>query len=85
MVQVKADRAMMEVFGPLKERAEVLDVEGKLLGIFIPAEGDREILRRKAFADYESGAYQKRRAESESDERFTTEQVLERLRSLEMP
>ena len=86
MVQVKANEALISLLGPLTERAEVLDTDGKLLGFFIPAEEGAEILRRKAFADYESGAYQARRAASSANkERFTTEQVLERLRGLKMP
>ena len=82
MVQVKADESMISILGPLKERAEVLDHQGKLLGYFTPVDVEVDFLRRKAFADYESGEYQKRRAKSQGQEKYTTEQVLERLRSL---
>jgi hypothetical protein len=85
MVQVKADEAMLTLLGPLKERAEVLDHQGKLLGYFTPVDTEAELLRRKIFADYESGEYQKRKAMSEGQEKYTTEQVLERLRSLVNP
>jgi GTP-sensing pleiotropic transcriptional regulator CodY len=82
MGQVQANEAVSAFFSPIKERAEVLDLQGKLLGYFIPAENEDEILRQRIFADYESGEYQKRKAKSAGEEKFTTEQVLERLRSL---
>jgi hypothetical protein len=79
MVQLKVDET---VFGKIKENIELINDQGKVLGTFSPAISPEEELRRKAFADYESGDYQKRKAISEGQEKYTTEQVLEHLRSL---
>jgi hypothetical protein len=85
MVQLKADQNLGTAISHLKERAEVLDAEGRLLGYFTPVESEADILRRKAFAAYESGEYQRRKAMSEGKPGYTTAQVLEHLRSLGEP
>jgi hypothetical protein len=85
MVQVKANEAILAVLGTLKERTEVIDDRGSVVGYFIPAESPDEQLRRKALADYSEEEYRNLKAASEGGERYTTEQVLERLRSLGAP
>ncbi|WP_435010954.1 hypothetical protein P12x_002244 [Tundrisphaera lichenicola] len=84
MVQVKANEAIMSVIGTLKvqERAEILDDRGMVVGYLISVDSPEDQLRRKAFAAYASGEYQRRKASSEGGKRYTTEQVLEHLRSL---
>jgi hypothetical protein len=48
MVQVKADGVMSAIFGPIKERAEILDDNGALLGYFEPVGSEEDVLYRKA-------------------------------------
>jgi hypothetical protein len=85
MVQLKADQDLGPTLVNLKERVEVLDAEGRLLGYFTPVESEADIVRRKAFAAYESGEYQRRKAMSEGKPGYTTAQVLAHLRSLGTP
>ena len=82
MVQLRMDEAMTALIEPIKERAEVLDDRGTLLGYFIPAESPEERLRRKAFAEYDPERARRRRESPEGG--FTTEQVLEHLKSLDL-
>ena len=80
MVQVKVDESAMAILGPLKEHAELINGEGKVLGYFTPALSPDEELRRKAFAEYDPEKARRRRESPEAG--FTTEQVLAHLRSL---
>ena len=82
MVQLKADQDLGPAIANLKEPAELLDASGKVLGVFTPVDSEADILRKMAFDAYASGEYQRRKAMSENDERLTTAQVLEHLRSL---
>ena len=83
MLQVKANESMISVLSPIKEQVEVLDAQGNLMGYFTPISNADDELRKRIFADYASGEYQKRKARSAGGPKFTTEQVLERLRSVE--
>jgi hypothetical protein len=80
MVQIKANEAVDSFLAQLKERAEVIGVEGKLLGYFTPALSPEEELRQKAFAEYDPERARRRRESPEGG--FTTEQVKSHLNSL---
>ncbi len=85
MIQVKASEEILAVLGTLQGRAEILDHRGSVVAYLIPAESPEEQLRRKAFAAYNAEEWARRKAMSEGGPRYTTEQVLEHLRSLETP
>ena len=54
MVQIRANEAVDSFLGSLKERAEVLDVEGKLLGYFEPVSLEEQYRRAASlFTDEE--------------------------------
>ena len=53
MVQVKADGTMSAIFGPIKERAEILDDRGMLIGYFEPVDDGEEALYRRAATLFE--------------------------------
>jgi hypothetical protein len=77
MVQMRVDDA---VFGPINEKTELVNGDGKVLGYFIPALSPHEELRRKAFAEYDPEKARRRRESPEGG--FTTEEVLAHLQSL---
>ncbi len=84
MVRIKAsDEEMVSALNALKERAELFDSRGNLLGYFMPADLAYSEARRMIEADYASGEYEKRKAESERGDWLTTEQVLAKLGSME--
>lgn len=79
MVRVTVDESVTELLVPLKERAEVFDDQGTLLGYFVPAQSPEEQLRRKAFAEYDPEKARRRRESPGGG--FTTEQVMAHLKS----
>lgn len=79
MVQVKADGAMSAIFGPIRERAEVLDDRGTLIGYFEPV-GDREdALYRHAATLFDPEEV--RRGQLAEGPWLSTGELIDRLRS----
>jgi hypothetical protein len=81
MVQVKADGSMAAILGPIKERAEVLDDRGTLLGYFEPAVDTEEALYRHAATLFDPEEVQKALADDDGHW-STTVEILDRLRAL---
>ena len=78
MVQVKADDAVLAILGPLRERAEILDDRGMLVGYFEPVEKEEDALYRKATSLFDPEDV---RSSLLIDGPWkTTEEVLDRLR-----
>lgn len=82
MVQLKADGAISAFLVPIKERAEILDDRGTVLGYFEPAvDADaEEALYRHAITLFDLEEVE--RARTVGGRGATTEEVLDRLRSL---
>jgi hypothetical protein len=80
MDQLRVDGAMTAVLGRAKERAEILDEQGTLLGYFEPVESPEDELYRKAALLFDPEEI--RRAKADDRPGHTTAEVLERLRSL---
>jgi hypothetical protein len=80
MVQLRVDRATTAVLGQAKERSEILDDQGTLLGYFEPVENPEDELYRKAALLFDPEEI--RRAKADDRPCYTTAEVLERLRSL---
>jgi hypothetical protein len=83
MVQLKVDGAMTAVLGRAKERAEILDEQGTLLGYFEPVESAEDELYRKAALLFDPEEIRRRKADPSPG--HTTAEVLERLRSMGNP
>jgi len=81
MAQFKATEEMLAALMPLTERVEVVDHRGALVGFFIPAQDATDLLRSKAFAEYDAEKARRRRENPQGG--FTTEQLLAHLRSLD--
>jgi hypothetical protein len=82
MAILTADHNLQEYLAPLREKTEIKDDNGKLLGVFIPAIGKVGDEIRTLFDPAEI----KRRKEREGDAPgHTTDHVLAYLHSLEIP
>ncbi len=81
MVQVRANESMRAAFGLIKERAEILNEDGTLLGYFEPVESEEDAAYRKAALLFDPEEV--RKAKSAEGPWRTTAEVLERLHSLE--
>jgi hypothetical protein len=80
MGHVNVDEAAISVLKPIKERVEVRDPKGAILGYFEPISSAYEELRRIAFANHDP---EKARMLRELPPvGSTTEEVLARLKSL---
>jgi len=80
MVQVKANGAISAFFGPIKERAEILDDQGALLGYFEPADDQEDALYRHAATLFDPDEV--RESLAAEGQWSTTAEILDRLRSL---
>jgi hypothetical protein len=78
MVQVKADGAMSAILEPIKERAEILNDQGALMGYFEPVDEEEEALYRHAATLFDPEEVQK--AQSIEGRWSTTAEILDRLR-----
>ena len=78
MVQVKVNE-VTAVLGPLKERAEILDDHGMLIGHYEPVESSEDALYRKAASLFDPEEI--RRRKQSAGPWLTTAEVFERLRS----
>lgn len=83
MVELVADdRRLLKDLGRFIEPVEVLDADGKLLGLFVPANLERcKQLYDESVAKKDWAEIARRRARSE-EECYTTKQVFEHLQSL---
>ena len=82
MVAITADERVRVWLGQIRERSEIRDQKGQLLGVFEPCSepGDEAYARAKQLFD---PAEIERRMASEKDQGYTFEQVMEHLRSME--
>jgi len=85
MTTLAANEVLRSILAPLKERTEIRDLDGKLLGHYVPTVDERrpdytEI--RKLFDAAESKRREAREAEGPE---YTTEEILEHLHTLETP
>jgi hypothetical protein len=81
MTIVTADPAMLAAFAGLKERVEVRDANGNILGYFTPRELEEELLYQNA--DKVMDPEEIRRRLAEPSRGFSIEQVMDYLKSLE--
>jgi putative ubiquitin-RnfH superfamily antitoxin RatB of RatAB toxin-antitoxin module len=83
MTIVTADEAMQAALAGLKEKVEVRDATGNILGYFTPRELEEELLYR--YADRVIDPEEIRRRSAAQAKGFTIEQVMAHLKSLEKP
>jgi hypothetical protein len=77
MIQVKANEAVTSLLGSLKERAQILDDRGTLIGYFEPVPVNEDELYRRAAALFNAEDIQ--RSKTAEGPWFTTDEVLGRL------
>jgi hypothetical protein len=80
MIQVQTDEAAASILRPLKERAELLDDQGTLIGYFYPVDDDQEALYRHAATLFDPDEV--RESLAAEGHWSTTAEILDRLRSL---
>lgn len=83
MIRLTADAAMKSKLGQLDQPAEIRDTDGNVIGYFTPA-GHHEVLLYRDAAAHLDPDEMKRRKESGA-KGFTTNEVLEHLKSTEKP
>jgi hypothetical protein len=80
MTQYRPDESTVMALGAIRERAEILDSQGKVIGYFEPVPRPEDELRKRAFENYDQERH--RRLREAKGPTYTTAQVLEHLRSL---
>jgi hypothetical protein len=83
MTAITANQALQEALAGLKEKTEVRDASGNLLGYFTPRQVEEQLLYRYAEETFDPEEIQ--RLLSEQTKGFTIEEVMEHLSSLEKP
>ena len=78
---VTADRSLQNLFATLKEKTEVRDDSGNLLGFLTPREVEVELLYQHAETVFDPDDLEK--LASEQTTGYSIEQVMAHLRSLE--
>ena len=83
MTTLAANEVLRSILAPLKERTEIRDVNGKLLGHYVPstAEPRPDYTEIKKQIDREE--LRRREAEGEDSPEYTTEEVFAYLQTLE--
>ena len=81
MSVVTADRSLQNLFATLKEKTEVRDDSGNLLGFLTPTEVELELLYQHAEAVFDPDETE--RLLQEQTEGYSIEQVMAHLQSLE--
>ena len=88
MNSVTADEALKVFLAPFKERVAIRDENGKLLGYFAPACDLLSDLEKQMYAEIDKmidpEEYKRRKERSKNGPIYTFDQVMERLRSLEL-
>ena len=79
MAVLIADPALLSYLTPMKERTEIRDSNGKLLGVFTPERVDYSEVRKL----FDPEEIKRRKERSQNDPGRTLDQIMERLRSLE--
>jgi hypothetical protein len=77
-----ADPALHASLTALKERTEIRDGEGRLIGIFTPAIEQRSAGYAEARKLFDPEEIRRRKERSQNDPGRTLDQIVERLRSL---
>ena len=83
MTTITANRELQDTLAGLKEKTEVRDSSGNILGYFTPRELEEELLYR--YADRVIDPEEIRRRSAAQSKGFTIEQVMAHLKSLEKP
>ena len=87
MTTVIADETLRSILAPLRERAEIKDATGKVLGFFTPVEetssqeGKKDYSQARRLFDPEE--IRRRKVRSRSDAGRSLDQIMERLNGLE--
>jgi len=81
MTPITASRELQDALAGVKEKTEVRDTSGNLLGYFMPRQVEEELLYQYAEENFDPDEIQ--RLLSTQKDGFTIEQVMEHLRSLE--
>jgi hypothetical protein len=80
MVKVIANDAVSDLLANVEETAEIRNSRGEVVGYFAPAQNEEAWIRAQVIANYDPEEAKRRR--NQIEEVFTTEQVLDKLRSL---
>jgi len=81
MTVIIADQELQDALAGLKEKTEVRDASGNLLGYFTPRQVEEELLYQYAEETFDPDEIQRQLSTQTSG--FTIEQVMEHLSSLE--
>jgi hypothetical protein len=83
MVTLTANEALPALLRQVREKAEIRDANGELLGFFTPRVASEDELYESTKNLFDSEGEIDRRLAAEKDHGFTIEQVMEHLSSLE--
>ena len=83
MIRLTADAAMKSKLGQLDQPAEIRDADGNVIGYFTPAGHHEALLYRDAAAHLDPDEMKCRKESGAKG--FTTNEVLEHLKSIEKP
>jgi hypothetical protein len=83
MTIVTADQVLQNLIAGLKEKAEVRDAEGNLLGFLTPREIEEELLYEHAAQIFDPTEIKRQLEEQKAGDPI--ERVLDRLRAVEKP
>jgi hypothetical protein len=83
MSVITADDALQARLASLKERTEIRDTEGKLIGVFVPAAEGQTVDYAKVRLLFDPEEIKRRKERWRDDPGRTLDQIMERLRSLE--
>jgi hypothetical protein len=87
MTSITADEALKSYLAPIQERTEILDANGKLLGIFAPACDLLSDAEKKRYAElsklFDPEEIKRRKERSKNDPGRTLDQIMERLHAME--
>ena len=82
MTVLTADHGLQAYLAPLKERTEIRDPDGKLLGVFLPATEDVAPDYANTRQLFDPDEIRRRKERARQDSGRALDQIMERLRSL---
>ena len=83
MATLAADNALQAYLAPLKERTEIRDVQGRLLGFYVPAAAEQPVDYSEVRKLFDPEEIKRRKAAEGDHPGYTTDEVLEHLHSLQ--
>ena len=83
MTTLAANEVLRSILAPLRERTEIRDLDGKLLGHYVPTVEERRPDYTEIRKLFDAAELKRREAQDAKEAEYTTEEVLEHLQSLE--